>query len=1047
MRIASLFIRRPRLAFVVSAIITIAGLLALDNLPVAQFPNIVPPEVTVSTFYPGASAEAVEESVAQVIESNVNGVENMISMKSTSGGDGSYSLSIQFKVGSNPQDHTVNVNNRINRALPQLPVEVQRNGVLVRKQSSAILQVIAIYSPKGTRDALFLSNFATINVLDTLQRVPGVSRADLNGGLSYAMRVWLDLDRMSSLGVTPQDVVAAIEAKNMQAAVGRIGAAPLLPGVDFQLNISAKGRLTSVEEFANVVVRAGDNGALLRIRDIGRVELGAANADVTTRYNGQPAAGITIYQLPGANALETAGQVRASLAEIGANLPDDVAIEVMYDNTQFVLATVKAVLKTLVEAFVLVALVVFVFLGSLRAAFIPIVAVPVALVGTFAAMLVLGFSLNTVSLLALVLAIGIVVDDAIVVVEAVEHILHTRPELTPAQATEQAMAEVSGPIVAITLVLLSVFVPTAFMPGIAGKLYQQFAVTISVAMVISAINALSLSPALCALVLKRRGAPRGVMARLQSGLDRTRDGYLRLAGPLIRRSVLAVGLVAACALATGGLARLVPTGFLPNEDQSSFMAEIQMPDAASTSRTLEAVIEVENLLKGQPWLQNVFAVSGTSLLDGLNLPSRAMMIVALKPYAERTRPEHSVFAILETLNESFRRLATADVIAFNPPPIAGLSNTAGFELEIQSMTGARPEEIAAVAQGVVNAAQSAPELAGVFTTFSAATPQIRLDLDRDRAESLGVEIPQIFSALQTAMGSRNVNNFNMFGRTWTVRVQADAADRKTIDDLKRVRLRSRSGKLVPLQAVASVELTTAPSSIVRYNNLRSVTLNGAPAAGFSSGEALAAMERVARASLPPGYRFAWSGTALQEKEAGGQAGFILALSVLFAYLFLVGLYESTALPVAALLSVIVGVLGAFAALWVTGLDNNIYAQIGIVVLIALAARNAILVIEVAMHERGRGSDPVAAATAAAGLRFRAVMMTSFAFILGLVPMVIATGAGAATQRAVGTAVFGGMLFAACLGVFVIPGLYVALQKGREAGHGLRARFGKKPPPP
>ncbi len=1036
MRIASLFIRRPRLAFVVSAIITIAGLLALDNLPVAQFPNIVPPEVTVSTFYPGASAEAVEESVAQVIESNVNGVENMISMKSTSGGDGSYSLSILFKVGSNPQDHTVNVNNRINRALPQLPVEVQRNGVTVRKQSSAMLQVIAIHSPKGTRDALFLSNFATINVLDTLQRVPGVGRADLNGGLSYAMRVWLDLDRMSSLGITAQDVVQAIEAKNLQAAVGRVGAAPLLPGVDFQLNISAKGRLSSIEEFANIVVRTGDKGALLRIRDIGRVELGAANADVTTRYNGQPAAGITIYQLPGANALETAELVRASLKEIEGNLPDDVAIEVMYDNTQFVLATVRAVIKTLVEAFILVAIVVFVFLGSLRAAFIPIVAVPVALIGTFAVMLVLGFSLNTVSLLALVLAIGIVVDDAIVVVEAVEHILHTRPDLTPAQATEKAMEEVSGPIVAITLVLLSVFVPTAFMPGIAGKLYQQFAVTISVAMVISAINALSLSPALCALVLTRRGAPRGIVAKLQSGIDRTRDGYLWLAGPLIRRSLVAVALVAACALATGGLARLVPTGFLPAEDQSSFMAEIQMPDAASTSRTLEAVVEVEAMLKGQPWLKNVFTISGTSLLDGLNLPSRAMMIVALKPYAERTRPEDSVFAILERLNEAFRRLASADVIAFNPPPIAGLSNTAGFELEIQSQTGARPEEIAAVAQGVVNAAQSAPELAGVFTTFSAATPQIRLDLDRDKADLLGIEIPQIFSALQTTMGSRNVNNFNMFGRTWTVRVQADAAERRTIDDLKRVQLRSKTGKLVPLQAVATVELTTAPSSIVRFNNLRSVTLNGAPAPGFSSGEALAAMERVARASLPPGYRFSWSGTAQQEKEAGSQTGFILGLAVLFAYLFLVGLYESTALPLAALLSVIVGVLGAFAALWLTGLDNNIYAQIGIVVLIALAAKNAILVIEVAMQERSRGSDPVKAATTAAGLRFRAVMMTSFAFILGLLPMVIATGAGAATQRAVGTAVFGGMLFASCLGIFVIPGLYVALQKAREAGHGL-----------
>ena len=636
----------------------------------------------------------------------------------------------------------------------------------------------------------------------------------------------------------------------------------------------------------------------------------------------------------------------------------------------------------------------------------------------------------TVSLLALVLAIGIVVDDAIVVVEAVEHTLEKEPHLTPADATERAMAEVTGPIIAITLVLLSVFVPTAFMPGIAGKLYQQFAVTISVAMVISAINALSLSPALCALLLTHRETPRGLMARIQGGIDATRGGYLRLAQPLIRRSVLALGLVGLFALATGGLLRLVPTGFLPEEDQSSFMAEIQLPDAASTSRTLEAVSEVEALLTGQPWLQNFFTVSGTSLLDGLNLPNRAMMIVSLKPYAERSGDGMSAFALLQRLNKAFQRVAAANIYAFNPPPIAGLGNSSGFEFEVQSLTGAPPEEIVAVARGVINAAQAAPELTGVFTTYSASTPQIRLELDRDRAETLGVDIPDIFSALQTAMGSRNVNNFNMFGRTWTVRVQADAADRGTIDDVNRVRVRSASGKLVPLQAVATLELTTAPATIVRHNNMRSVTLNGAPAPGYSSGEAIAAMERVARANLPPGYTFQWSGTAQQEKEAASQTGFVLALAVLFAYLFLVALYESLALPVAALLSVVVGLFGALGALWLTGLANNIYAQIGIVVLIALAAKNAILVIEVAMQERLSGRDPVTAATSAAGQRFRAVIMTSFAFILGLVPLVIASGAGAATQRAVGTAVFGGMLAAACVGIFVIPGLYVMFEKIR-----------------
>ena len=1044
MGIASVFIRRPRLAFVVSAVMVIAGVLALGSLPVAQFPNIVPPEVTVTTSFSGASAQVVEESVAQIIERNVNGVENMISMKSTSGSDGSYSLSVYFKVGSNPQDHTVNVNNRINRAMPQLPDEVQRNGVLVKKQSSALLQVVAVYSPKGTRDALFLSNFATINVLDAMQRVPGVGSAGLFGGLDYSMRVWLDLDRMSSLGITAQDVVKAIEAKNMQAAVGRVGAAPLLDGVDFQLNITAKGRLTSAEEFGNISVRATPDGALLRIRDIGRVELGSNNADVTTRYNGKPAAGINIYQLAGANALATAEGVRKVLKDLEDRLPDDVAFDVMYDTTVFVEATIQSVVKTLIEAFVLVAIVVFLFLGSLRATLIPIIAVPVALVGTFAVMQVLGFSLNTVSLLALVLAIGIVVDDAIVVVEAVEHILEHEPELTVAEATEKAMTQVTGPIIAITLVLLSVFIPTAFIPGIAGQLYSQFAVAVSVSMVISAINALSLSPALCSLILRHRKKPRGVMAWLQNGIDRSRDGYVRVVTPLARRGIIAVLLVGGFVVATGGIGSLVPTGFLPDEDQGAFMAELQLPDAASTNRTLAALEEVEKTVAGRPWLQSMFTVSGFSLIDGLALPNRALVVVGLKPFAERKDTNLSVFHALQELNLAFSQIASANVFAFNLPPIMGLGNSSGFEFVVQSLAGASPTDLAAVSRGLMISAQGVPTLAGVYTTYGASTPQINLKLDRERAQALGVSISDIFSSMQTALGGAYSNDFNLFGRTWQVKVQADAADRGKISDVFRVRVRSSSGELVPLQAVANIELITAPSSIVRYNNLRSVVVNGAPAAGYSSGDAIAAMEKLAKSTLPAGYGYEWTGTALQEKAASGQTGFILALAVVFAYLFLVGLYESTAIPIAALLSVTVGLFGAVTALFLAGLDNNIYAQIGIVVLIALAAKNAILIIEFAMAERANGADVVTAATTAAGLRFRAVMMTSFAFILGLVPLVIASGAGAATQRAVGTAVFGGMIAASCLGIFVIPGLYVAFQRMREK---IKGMMGKAPPPP
>jgi len=1038
MTISSLFIRRPRLAFVVSTVITIAGLIAMTALPVAQFPDIVPPQVTVAAVYPGASAQAVEESVAQVIEAQVNGVERMLYMKSTSGGDGSYNLTVSFEVGSDPDFNTVNVTNRVNQALAQLPPEVQRNGVTTRKQSSALLQVVAVYSPKGSKDGLFLSNFATINLLDTLRRVPGVGDAALFGALDYSMRVWMNLERMASLDITPNDVVKAVQAQNVQAAVGLVGAAPLMDNVDFQLNITTQGRLTTLDEFENIVVRATPDGALVRIKDIGRVELGAKNSDSIGRYNGQPAAGIQIYQLPGANALATAQGVRKALTELSPRFPDDVAYDVMYDTTVFVQATIESVIHTLIEAFVLVSIVVFVFLGNFRATLIPVIAVPVALIGTFAVMLALGFSLNTISLLALVLAIGIVVDDAIVVVEAVEHILEHEPDLTPAQATEKAMEQVTGPIIAITLVLLSVFIPTAFIPGITGQLYSQFAVAVSVSMVISAINALSLSPALCSLILRHRKKPRGVIAWMQNGIDRTRDGYIRVVTPIARRGIVSVLLVVGFVAATGGLNALVPSGFLPDEDQGAFMAEVQLPDAASTSRTLAAINQVEAVVESKPWLKSIFTVSGYSLLDGLNLPNRALVVAAMKPFDERKDEKLSVFYALKEVNAAFSQIASANVFAFNLPPIMGLGNSSGFEFVVQSLAGAPPAELAAVARGIMAAAQDVPQLASVFTTYGADTPQINLKLDRERAQALGVGISDIFSALQTAMGGTYTNDFNLFGRTWQVKVQAEAADRATVNDVYRVRVRSSTGELVPLQAVADVELVTAPSTVIRYNNLRAVVLNGAPAPGYSSGEAIAAMERLAKATLPAGYGYEWTGTALQEKAASGQTGFILGLAVVFAYLFLVGLYESTAIPIAALLSVTVGLFGALAALYLSGLDNNIYAQIGIVVLIALAAKNAILIIEFAMEERARGKDIVTAATTAAGLRFRAVMMTSFAFILGLVPLVIASGAGAATQRAVGTAVFGGMIAASCLGIFVIPGLYVALQRFREKVKGQTA---------
>ena len=1026
---AKVFIHRPVLAMVISLVILLVGFAGMTSLPIAQYPDITPPTITVNAVYTGASAKVVADTVAAPIEQQVNGAEDMLYMQSRSTNDGRMTLTVTFAVGTDPDKAKVDVQNRVNQANALLPPEVMQSGVTVQKKSSQILLFVSVFSPDNSYDDLFLSNFVVINMLDRLARIKGVGSAMiLVGQRDYAMRAWVDPDKIAKLGVTAGDIVNVVKEQNIQAAAGAVGQPPAPPGTEFQYQVQVQGRLDTADQYKQIIVRTNPDGSILHLQDVARVEMGASAYNSFGRRNGKSAIPIGIYQQPGANAMDLSESLRAELADMKKTFPVGVDYEVSLDTTDFVKSSIDEVMKTLFEAIGLVLIVVFVFLGNFRATLIPMLAVPVSLVGCFGAFVALGFSINTLTLFGLVLAIGIVVDDAIVVVEAVEH--HISSGHSPVEATEIAMDEVSGPVIAIALVLCSVFVPVAFMGGITGQLYKQFAMTLAVSVCLSAVVALTLTPALCAMLLRPRKemwGPVGLFLKAFNSLfDHATGIYTFIIRKTLRLSLVMIVLLGGIYAATYKLQQILPTGFLPPEDNGYFMLNVALPDAASLERTDAVMRQLEEILEKTPGVQTIVTLGGFSITSGTYNSNAASMFIVLKPWEQRGKNEHA-FKLIPRLQKQFAAIPDASIQVFNPPPIPGLGNVGGVTLELQDKTAHSDEELAKTTDDFLAALRKQDKLVAIaFTGYTAKVPQIKLDVDRAKIKVLGINLADVFQALQINLGGFFVNQFNKFGRTWRVYVEAEAKYRAQPNNIGSLYVRTKDGDMVPVSTLSKWSYTFSPDTITRYNLFPSAEINAINRPGISSGQLMAAIDKAAL-SLPEGYGTEWTSMAYQERESGGQQGVVLVLGLIMVFLFLAAQYESWTVPLSILFGIPIGIMGAFAATAFIHMDSNIYVQIGLVMLVGLAAKNAILIVEFAKMEHDKGLQLYEAAVKGAQLRFRPILMTSFAFILGVVPLIKSTGAGAISRISLGTAVFGGMMAASCIGILFIPWLYAFIQ--------------------